>query len=330
MSTGYATWPEVVFHPSLHPASLAEDRRRALREACVPARLHYVTDRQAERWLRVHEAHSPARGDAATQNMYRASFEHLAQLLGEGASVQLLGYGCGGGHKDAQLARTLAGRVRHLGFDALDVSPALVRIAAEAVVQATGATKVRRLAVDLENADDLGAWAEAGRPARGVRVVAAFGMVPNMAADALIDRLVGLLAKGDMLALSANLYRPGVEGHDLAAILPQYDNAETRAWLATWLQELDLPVTGEDLRFHLEEGDPARIRAEVTFAADIEGRLEGEPVSFRAGDRLDLFFSNRFTAGGLARRLSARGLAIVHQGASSSGEEGIWLAKKEG
>ena len=214
-----ATTPvTVTVHPSQFPDAVQRELIESLRSGEVPPKFLYDSVRQTQKWLEVHQAHSPARTGLDVEQIYDVAFDDaLGQAQSE--AVAWIGLGCGGGRKDT---RGLA-------------KPAII-----------------------------------------------------------LPRLAGLLREDDQLLFSANLapggdYRTGVE-----AVMPQYDNAETRAWLLSFLLGIGVPETAGELVFEIEEvGGLLRIVADFKFGQPQSVTVAGEAVAFRAGQSLRLFYSYR-------------------------------------
>jgi hypothetical protein len=156
-------------------------------------------------------------------------------------------------------------------------------------------------------------------------------MVPNFEPADVVVLWKGLLRRGDLLLVSANLapgpdYRAGVK-----QVLPQYDNPLTRDWLALLLIDLGLPAGSGEMQFDIEEAPPhsglLRIRSQVSFVRPATLTLEGEPFDFPAGSKLQIFFSYRHTESSLRQLLSSASLHDVEGWISETQEEGVFLAE---
>ena len=132
--------------------------------------------------------------------------------------------------------------------------------------------------------------------------------------------------------LSANL-APGADyAAGLAAVLPQYDNAPTREWLSGTLSDLGFSATDGALEFSVgadeESPDVRCIEASFRFTHDRELEILGERLAFRAGGRLRVFYSYRYTPALLAAALERHGLRLDSQWISAAGDEGLFLAMR--
>ena len=316
----------MIVHPSQFPDAVQRQLLDGLRLGQVPPKFLYDSDRQTQKWLAVHRAHSPSRTEAGVQSIYDLAFDDsLGQAAGE--SVCLVGLGCGGGQKDTRYLDKLKSIHPVVDYVPCDVSQAMTLVASEAATAELQPERIHPLVCDLANAPDLGQVLDGMLPPQTRRAFTFFGMIPNLEPDVILPRLAALLREGDLLLLSANLapgdnYRSGVE-----AVLPQYNNAETRDWLLSFLVGLGVPVTVGQLRFGIEEVDKLlRVVADFVFSKALELTINGEPVEFIAGRSLRLFFSYRHTKRTLGRSLAKHGFSIAASQVDSSGEEGVFRA----
>ena len=318
----------MIVHHSQFPDAVQRQLLNGLRLGQVPPKFLYDGDRQTQKWLAGHRAHSPSRTDAGVQSIYERAFdESIGQAAGE--AVCLVGLGCGGGQKDARYLAKLKSIHPLVDYVPCDVSQAMTRVAREAAAEELPLERIHPLVCDLANAPDLGQVLDTIVSPQTKRVFTFFGMIPNLEPDVILPRLAELLLEGDQLLLSANLapgdnYRIGVE-----VILPQYDNAETRDWLLSFLVGSGVPTTAGRLRFGIEEIDELlRIVADFEFSKSLELSIGGESFEFAAGRPLRLFFSYRHTEQTLAKRLAKHSLAIGAEQIDSSAEEGVFRVER--
>ena len=318
----------MIVHISHAPAAVQRQLIDSLRIGQVPPKFLYDGERQTEKWLAVHRAHSPSRTDAGVQSIYDLAFdESLGQAAGE--SVCLVGLGCGGGQKDTRYLPRLKSVHPVIDYVPCDVSEAMVKVARKAAAAELPLERIHPLVCDLANAPDLGQLLDAIVSPQTKRVFTFFGMIPNLEPDVILPHLAATLRDGDLLLLSANLapgddYRRGVE-----AVLPQYDNAETCDWLLSFLEGLGVPRTAGQLRFGIEEVDGLlRIIADFDFVETHKSSVAGESVEFAAGHSLRLFFSYRHTEQILAKCLAKHCFDVVGSQIDFSGEEGVFRVKQ--
>ena len=322
----------VLIHPSQFPGAIAASLRTALRERVMNHKFHYDTPRQALRWLRLHEAFSPARTDPDCLRIYDLAFEAAACRLAEIRDVQVVSLGSGGGQKDAQLMEVL--RRAHPGarrrYVPADVSPSLTLVSRDAAISVgVAAADCAPIALDLGETADWTAALEPVLVPAARRIVCFFGMLPNFTPSAVLPKLATLLRPDDLLLVSANLapgpdYAAGVE-----RVLPLYDNPLTREWLWTVLQ--DLGADGGDGRMEFRIGPCPegsgllRIEAVVVFGRTCRLQFDGEVFEYAGGTEFRLFFSYRHTPARLRAQCAERGIVLPAHWENGSGDEGVFL-----
>ena len=346
----------ISLHASALPAPQREGLQAALRARRLPGALLYQSPAQAQRWLDYHAAWSPSRTDAGLRALYDEAFRVAATALhggpqgrsprGAGPSgvtverpALLLGVGCGGGSKDADLLRRLAdaGPGRPLAYVPLDASAPLVAEAALQARRRCPAARLHPLVADVAAAPALGAWLDAAAPG-AARLLSAIGMLPNQDVHTFPAWLAGLLRPGDAILISANLSPDGLDP-DGPRILRQYDNPPARDWYTGALAELGLPgdlYTLDVVARPLPERLPAAIAPgaawQIAAQAVLHGPLRlavyGQPLTFPAGTRLTVFETLRFTADAAATLLEAAGLHVTQRWIGGADEEGLFLCAK--
>jgi hypothetical protein len=170
-----------------------------------------------------------------------------------------------------------------------------------------------------------------GEAASDRRVILFFGMLPNIDPATAGERLRSLLRREDLLLLSANL-APGTDYPEgTQAVLPLYDNTETRQWLGLALVDLGFTEGDGCLRFSVES-NPAlpgllRIVADFEFIRTTKLALGSDSLSFALGERLRVFFSNRYTPELVQLFCRKAGLRMSTSWTSLNGEEGVFVAR---
>ncbi|HHY84242.1 MAG TPA: L-histidine N(alpha)-methyltransferase [Verrucomicrobia bacterium] len=317
----------VLIHPSQFPANVRRALVQSLRRRQVNHKFHYDSVRQAQQWLRVHEAYAPSRNDpqwiAAFDRAFEAALKHARP-----GPLHLIGLGCGGGQKDRRLLELARADHREVIYTPCDVSAALVLVAREAALNVIPSDRIHCRVCDLTEAPDLDAFLGCPVP-NATRLATFFGMLPNFEPDHAVAVLKSLVRPGSVLIASANLMPAGASAS--AYVLSQYDNELTREWLLRFL--LDVGVEREDgaLRVELEEVEPKthRIVARFEFARPWELRLDSDEVAFSAGDRLRVFFSYRYTADRVRDLVERAGVRVVSEERMPSGEEAIFVCRGE-
>lgn len=324
---------DVTLHTSCFPDATNARLRRALRERRVPGSLHYQSAVQAQHWLDLHRKYSPSRADASCAAAYDAAFRAAAEILSSATETVVVGLGCGGGTKDARLLAELAKHGPPPASVPTDVGLPMVIMGAQAARAAAPAADIHPLVIDLLAAENASSVL-AGLAGPAPRVLTFFGLIPNFEPQAIMPRLAALVRPGDLLLFSANLapgldYRAGTE-----AILPQYDNPETRAWLSLFLKDVGLQPERGELRFGVApcpSGAPFQ-RVEATWEAATEEtiRVLDEPFTFHPGNPIELFFSYRHTPSTIRGLLTAHDLVPLQEWTAAEGQEGIFLCQRLG
>ena len=320
----------VAIDPSQFPENVRRDFLASLRTRRVNHKFHYDNLKQTQKWLALHEAHSPARYDKNCLTTYDEAFIATAKKI-KSKSVHVIGLGCGGGQKDVQLLKQLRSCRKKISYAPGDVSVAMVLVAREAALKILPPEKCLPFVCDLATAENLSALLSETCPPRAARLVTFFGMIPNFEPRQIFPKLVELLCPNDFLLFSANLapgknYAVGME-----KILPQYDNPLTRDWLLTFLSDLGVEARDGDMRFKIEAGvlDLQRVVARFHFRRAKKIRVDGQEFSFARGESIQLFFSYRYTPV-LARQILQRhGLEVSGEWISKSEEEGVFLCRRK-
>ncbi len=321
----------VLIHASQFPENVRRDLLASLRSRRVNHKFHYDSVKQTQKWLALHEAHSPARRDENCLTTYDAAFIATVKQLKAG-KVHVIGLGCGGGQKDTQLLSLLKAHGREIFYTPCDVSPAMVLVARQAALNVLPEKNCFPFVCDLATADDLPSVLDSRRPPLAARLVTFFGMIPNFAPQDILPKLAALVRPQDGLLFSANLgpgknYAAGVK-----TVLPQYDNKLTRDWLLTFLTDLGVARGDGELLFKIKD-DVAnglkRITADFQFARLCRIHLASEAFHFRAGETLQLFFSYRYTPERVRKMLARHGLEVREEWIAESGEEGVFLCRRK-
>ena len=315
----------VTIHSSQFPENVRHDLLESLRARRVNHKFHYDSVKQTQKWLALHQAYSPTRNDADCHAIYDKSFEAAANQI-SARQVHVIGLGCGGGQKDTRLLQLLKKRGRGIFYTPCDVSAAMVLVARQTALAVVPEKNCFPFVCDLATADDLRKFLVTRHPS----LVTFFGMIPNFEPQEILPKLASLVRRKDFLLFSANLapgpdYAAGVE-----RILPQYDNALTRDWLMTFLDDVGIERRDGRLRFAIENGrfGLKRVTARFHFSRPRRIEIDGGRFNFKTGDAIRLFFSYRYTPARIRKILAGHGLEVGESWIASSGEEGVFLCRK--
>jgi L-histidine N-alpha-methyltransferase len=316
---------QVTVHASQFPQSVREGLRAGLRSCRIPSKFHYQSYKQAQLWLALHRACSPAWLDAEATTIYDRSF--VAAAVMQQQPVTLIGLGCGNGYKEARLLSRLGDVLTYLPCD---VSLPLLLDAARAAKGSAGNIRTSPLLCDLALADDLPEFLGNHSAPNSRRIITFFGMIPNLEPDNILPKLAQLVRKDDLLLMSANLAPGGDYLTGVKRVLPGYDNAQTRAWLLAFLYDLGIEAGDGAVDFSIEENSGLYwIVADFRFLRERILTVDEEQFIFASGDVLRLFYSYRHTPNTLAQWLKAHRLEIVEQWITTSQEEGVFLCRKQ-
>jgi L-histidine Nalpha-methyltransferase len=322
-----ATVP-VTVHASQSPENIRRGLLAGLRARRIAPKYLYESRHQAQKWLALHEAFSPARTDPDAIAIYDRSFAAAVEML-RARRVRVIGLGCGGGQKEASLLALLAKKGRALSYTPCDASLPLVLASTRAAEAAAPGITCHALLCDLSTADDLPAVLDQLEPRNAPRLYTFFGIIPNFEPDDILPRLSALLHPDDLLLFSANLspgpdYAAGVE-----RIFPGYNNPETRAWLLAFIRDIGIDPSDGVLEFSIEEAPGLRrIAADFRFLQNGTLTVESDHFDFAKGENLRLFFSYRYTPDRVGQLLRSGQIEVVNQWITQSEEEGIFLCRR--
>jgi L-histidine Nalpha-methyltransferase len=320
----------VTIHPSQFPENVRRDLRASLRTRQVNHKFHYDSVKQTQQWLALHQAHSPARNDADCRAIYDRAFQAAAETI-KSKAAHVIGLGCGGGQKDTRLLQLLKRRGREISYTPCDVSTAMVLVARRTALAVVPEKNCFPFVCDLATATDLPVTLARRSEAKTARLVTFFGMIPNFEPQVILPRLAALVRPKDFLLFSANL-APGADyAAGMKKVLPQYDNPLTRDWLMTFLLDLGVGRSDGRMPFSIATGplDLKRIEAKFHFTRRRRIKIENKAFGFRAGETIRLFFSYRYTPDLVRKVLARHGLEVCDQGMTRSGEEGVFLCRRQ-
>jgi L-histidine N-alpha-methyltransferase len=319
----------VVIHQSQFPENVRRDLLESLRTRRVNHKFHYDSVKQTNRWLALHQAYAPSRNDPDCMGTYDCAFAEASKKI-RAARVFVLGLGCGGGQKDARVLRHLFASGKEVMYQPLDVSVAMVLVARQTVSAVVPYHKCAPFVCDLATTTDLPQVLRTREFDYSARLVTFFGMIPNFEPADILPKLASLVRAEDWLLFSANLAPGSDYAAGVARILPQYDNDLTRKWLLAFLLDLGVERSDGELRFMIDDSAALqRVVARFHFARTRRIEAEGEMFEFRPGDGVQLFFSYRYSPALAREALFRHGLEVQHQWLTPSGEEGVFLCRRQ-
>ena len=318
----------VAIHSSQFPENVRRDLLDSLRARRIAHKFHYDSVKQTQKWLALHQRFSPSRHDENCRAIYEQGFKAAAEQV-KAKLVHLIGLGCGGGQKDTRLLKRLKTAGKEVFYTPCDVAAAMVLTARRTALAVCPEKNCFPLVCDLETARNVSAIFDLPDARHASRVITFFGMIPNFEPANILSKLASLVGPKGYLLFSANL----APGKDYAAgvkkILPQYDNGPTRDWLLTFLWDLSVEKSDGELRFEVEsKGGLKRIVANFEFKRPRRIEIEEKQFNFKRGETVRLFFSYRYTPERVRKLLKVHGLEICEQWIAESGEEGVFLCRK--
>src|SRR3982751_1394788 len=105
----------VAIHSSQFPEAVRRDLLESLRSRKINHKFHYDSVKQTQKWLALHQVHSPSRNDADCAATYDRSFEAATKKI-KSQRIHLIGLGCGGGQKDTRLLKLLKVRGTEISY----------------------------------------------------------------------------------------------------------------------------------------------------------------------------------------------------------------------
>lgn len=304
------------FDPSRFPQRYEVALKQNLRERRFDAKWHYETSKQVAAWLRVHEAYSPARTEKEVQKIYQDAFEALSCRSWK----EVVSLGCGGGQKDVELFSKMAQGVSDglPTYAAIDIGSAMVLTALLAMRTRFSQLKTFGVVADLVSVEEVDFLNNADT------LFLLFGLIPNLEPPAFLKLLQKWKMKNGVMSVNLASERKMKE------ILLQYDNLLTKQWLSLLPQDLGFTVRPGEIEImwrpcpHFPEF--CRIEANYCLRENTDVYFAGENFSFEKGEKIQLFYSYRYTKDQLASWLKLAGVEILESWIASSQEEGVfWL-----
>jgi uncharacterized SAM-dependent methyltransferase len=321
----------VLIHASQFPKNVRCDLIESLRTRRVNHKFHYDSVKQTQKWLALHQVHSPSCNDADCQAIYEQSFAAAAEKI-KAKRVHVLSLGCGGGQKDTRLLKLLKARGKKVFYTPCDVSTAMVLVARQTALAVLPEENCFPFVSDLASANDLPAVFNKQNHLNGARLVTFFGMIPNFEPQIILPKLASLIRLNDVLLFSANLVPGKKYSAGMKKILPQYDNAPTHDWLLTFLLDLGFEKSNGELRFKIENVQTTgldRIAVHFHFTCARQIEIENKIFNFKAGETIRLFFSYRYTPVRVHAILGRYELEVYGQWIAKSEEEGVFLCRRK-
>ena len=320
----------IQLHTSVLPLAQATTLKTSLGENRIPGAFFYRGPHAAVLWSRLHDAHAPSQNEGSSRSLYTA---RLVSKTRADSSEQrhLISLGCGMAEKEAKLVE--ANRGRWSRATVLDAGIELVASAANLLRSLDEFEQVDAKAVDLALVED---WSTLVAGDESIpRLITAFGMIPNCDPDSFLTQLLTLVRPGDHLLIDANLIPESSEQVDQIpnVIMAQYDNRECAEWLMAGLTQLGLTSADGNLQFSQDRMNDAYLRARIVvdfvFGRSVKLQVADVECLYQVGDRLRVFYSNRFRRADMPSYLQNLGLSLLSEEISASGEDGLYYFRKD-
>jgi L-histidine N-alpha-methyltransferase len=316
-------------HSSQFPERIKQDLLDSLRARDLKQKFHYETVKQAQQWLALHEAYSPARRDPGCVEIYAQAARESAGLMQENI-VHVIGLGCGGGQKDTTVLSELRRSGKTVLYTPCDSSLQMVLVAQGHASRTLKGLQCQPLVCDLAGCSSLPAILKGFDPVGSERLITLFGVLHNFDPEDILPRIVNAVRSQDSLLISANL-TPGKDYEaGLRTILPQYNNDLTREWLLTALLDLGIERNDGEMSVALVKSPAGlgRIEGRFDFRRQREIKVYGESFHFKRGESIRVFISDRYTPEIVRKTMNEFGLSVTREWIASSGEEGVFLCNR--
>ncbi|HXE42139.1 MAG TPA: L-histidine N(alpha)-methyltransferase [Candidatus Baltobacteraceae bacterium] len=319
----------VSIHESQFPENVRRDLRQSLRSQKINHKFHYDSVKQTQKWLTLHQIYSPSRNDENVRAIYDESFKIVVGKI-KSKSVHVIGLGCGGGQKDTRLLKLLKTCGKEIFYTSCDVSSAMVLTARASALSVLPEKNCFPFVCDLATTENLSALFAQSLAPKASRLLTFFGMIPNFEPQEILSKLASLVQPKDFLLFSANLSPEKNYSGGMKRILPQYDNAPTKDWLMAFLLDLGIEKNGGELKFEIANSifGLKRFVASFHFKRRQQIEIENKIFKFKSGEKIQLFFSYRYTSELTRKVLAKYKLKVCQQWIADSEEEGVFLCRK--
>ncbi|MEM6405966.1 MAG: L-histidine N(alpha)-methyltransferase [Pseudomonadota bacterium] len=323
------------FHSSQFPDQIAREHEESFLQRRINHKFHYHTTYQSQQWLDLHNTYSPAQDNQGYHQAYKQCFYTALDRLNHD-TFDFISLGCGGGEKEV-LLHTMLTRAKQTSiakYYPVDVSHSLTITAAQKMRQEDSELIIQPMVCDLLHTEELLSYMPRSG---GARLITFFGMIPNFNPDQILPVLTHFLAPGDLLLFSANLapgdhYASGVE-----SVLPQYNNSKTKSWLMSVLQDVGISQSDGEITVTIEtdSAEPGvdttslkKITAYFTVKRLIRLKINDKTIHWQPGERVQLFFSYRYTTSLVKSYLKKYNIQVLHDWEFSNQEEGLYLCRR--
>ncbi len=299
-------------HGSVADHDGAKHFRQCVSSGAIDPSLHYGTAEQARRWLEVHRKHSPVSSGGSFEALYREVFAGASKPFFK-KRVCVVSVGPGGSEKDVWLLEALKKKLARPHYVALDVSLDLAMASHRKALSVQPERSVP-VAARWERFWELQEWLDENFK-RMPRLFSFLGIFPNQLPSEAWSKVSSILRPRDVLLASFNLIDPD-HAHMKKKVMAQYDNAETREWLAEVFRGNDYRCEGKKIKFEWDEidGVPA-----VCASIKPDKKYPPPPTG-----EIRVFFSMRYTSAIITGLSELAGFVALNSRVSDCHQEGVW------
>ena len=330
-SNAFDNFENIYLHASQFPEQIYHDYLAGFKQKKIAHKFHYDTVEQSQQWLNIHKTFSPFHKSEDYLNYYLHCFEASLRLLNKtNQQIELISLGCGGGEKDVLMLSCLFKTGKTISYYPIDVSLSLCMISTLKARALASDLSIKPVVCDLLFAKQL---LNTIVPSNQLQKIVSFlGMIPNFSPDTIMPILNGFINPGDILLLSANL-SPGIDYlAGIKKVMYQYDNQPTKDWLFTILKNIGISDRYGEVKFNIQDDDRItqlkKITAHFLLKNDITFDLGDTTIKWEKNDRIQLFFSYRYTTEKIKKMLAAYHIDVIEYWENTTQEEGVYLCQK--
>lgn len=304
----------------LTEAAMAEGFLAALAARFLPERFFYWSPLSVRAWLALCQD-GPYRNFVRSDSLVRAAARQVVAALPSGP-VEVISLGAGQGTKDLHLLAPLSAGQRPVAFVPVDASQSLLEMAC---AQALNRSLVcRGLKADLTDPAHLAGLApEKDTPPRLWLLLG--NTLGGFNPPGLLRQLRPLFRQGDLFLVDGELQ------HD-AGTMSGYANELNRAFAMGPLRSIGVKDEEGELIFE-PRPDLApglhRLGKYFRLKVDLTVTVGGEPVSFMAGERIEMNHSGKYAKSAFLSLLDASGFEAAGEWLSDDGRFLMVLARPD-
>jgi uncharacterized SAM-dependent methyltransferase len=294
-------------HALLTENAIAEEFVSSLRARRLAEKFFYWFPLSVRAWLALC-SDGAYRNFVRSRSLIARSANELGRLVPSG-SLEVVSLGSGQGDKDLLLLEAFVAQGTHVRYTPVDASQALVEMACGRALEA--GIWSQAIKADITLTDHLAALApDEDTPPRLVLLLGNTLGAFDPAAGARTLR--ALLRPEDLLIVDGEIYA----GPQTVA---GYDNPLNRRFAWAPLESVGIGEMDGEIVFEDEtDGRPGLhpLRKHFRAEREVTARVGGESLAIRAGERVEMNHSYKYTADAFVRILDEAGLEVRWRGTS--------------